>query len=108
MATPVKKPSAEALSKIAEGWRYVTIPAVDVYEHAFDGIWRNNQEFKPGTHLLSAEDADYVEERLKVWQASMLRLMRPGIDRVSVQQANQKGQARSGGQVGEPAPEAGV
>lgn len=78
------KKSPEALDKLAEGYRYVTIPAEDIYDHPFDGIWINNQHFKPGTHLVDPQVADTLEDRLRVWQAAMIRLMRPSNDKKTV------------------------
>jgi hypothetical protein len=81
MATPAKKPSPEQVEKLAEGYRYVTVPTTDLYDKPVDSFWRNNREFKPGTHLLSPEDADYLEDRLKVWGDQMIGLMRPGVNK---------------------------
>jgi len=108
-ATPApinKKPSQEQLTKLAEGYRYVTIPKEDIYEQPFEGIWINQMHFAPGTHLVHPDIADSLEDRLKAWQSAMIRLMRPGIDRKAVEEANRRGAGV--GVVGDPAPEASV
>lgn len=89
-ATPAKK-DPEVLDKLAEGYRYVTIPNEDIYEAKFDGIWLNQKQFKPGTHLVPAAIADTLEERLKVWNTSMIRLMRPGSNRDTVKTMAKQG-----------------
>lgn len=90
-ATPAVKQSKDASEKLAEGYRYVTVPAEDIYENKFEGIWLNNRHFAPGTHLVSPEIADTLEDRLKVWQASMIRLMRPGNDKATVKTMAKQG-----------------
>lgn len=98
-----KKPSPEVLAKLAEGYRYVTIPSLDIYENPFHGITiqgghgsKGDQpgfenHYGPGTHLLSPDFADEVESRLRIWEESMLRIMRPGAHRSSVDQATRRG-----------------
>lgn len=96
-----QKKDPQVLDKLAEGYRYVSIPGEDIYEQKFEGIWINQQHFQPGTHLVSPQIADTLEERLKVWQASMIRLMRPGNDRATV-----KTMAKQGLQLSTPPAEA--
>ena len=82
-ATPAKQSKTDASEKLAEGYRYVTVPAEDIYENKFEGVWLNNRHFAPGTHLVAPDIATTLEDRLKVWQASMIRLMRPGNDKAT-------------------------
>jgi hypothetical protein len=102
--TPSKKPTPEQLKKLAEGYRYITIPATDIYDYPFDGIHIQggtrkdgtgalNLHFMPGKHLVAPDIADEVESRLKIWQDSMLRLMRPTAHRKSQEEATRRGMA---------------
>lgn len=62
-------------SKLAEGWRFVTVPAEDVYGYQFAGLDNNQDHFGPGTHLVPPSLADALENRLQAWHAGMVRLM---------------------------------
>lgn len=77
---------ATAKEKLAEGWEYVDIPAVDLYEFPFDGFWINNTHFKPGKHLVPPAVAIGLKERLEAWRAADIRLMRPGAHKKTTQQ----------------------
>jgi hypothetical protein len=105
------------VAKISEGWRYVNIPAKDMYDQPFDGFHfsgghgrldektgimkdQRGQEvhgfelhLKPGRHLLAPEVADEVENRLAIWSASMVRMMNPKADQTSLQQATRRNMA---------------
>ena len=107
---PKKKMTPEILAKLEQGYRYVTVPSEDIYEQPFDGIHITGGHgilgkdgdgkpvkgfqihLQPGTHLLPSDLADDVEDRLKVWQDQMIRLMRPGRDKKSEAQASNRGQ----------------
>lgn len=115
--TPKKSVDPEVVRKISEGWRYVNIPEKDLYDQPFDGfhfsgghgrldekdgINKDRQgkpvvgfelHLKPGRHLLEPGMADEVEERLAIWQASMVRMMRPTADQASLQQATRRNMA---------------
>ncbi len=70
-----------AKEKLSEGWRYVDIPDVDLYEFPFEGFSINNDHFGPGKHLVPPDVAESLEERLAAWRAADIRLMRPGRDK---------------------------
>lgn len=91
---PLVPPNLSKEEQFEKGWRYVTIPDSDIYDFPFDGIWINNDHFKPGKHLVPPEVADSLEERLTVWQREMIRLMRPGRDKRVKKQL--EGQMRPG------------
>jgi len=75
MAT--QKPTPEQLTKLQEGYRYVTIPAKDMLDYPMTSIWINRDEYKPGmTHLLRGDIADELERILAKFQESTWRLMR--------------------------------
>lgn len=73
--------------KLDAGWTYVTIPDRDPYDFLFDGIYLNNEHFKPGKHLVSPDVAASLEERLKAWNDYNVRLMRPQQHAASLAQA---------------------
>ena len=89
-ATPVS-----TQERLAEGWEYIDIPAVDLYEFPFEGFWLNNDHFKPGKHLVPPKVAEHLKERLEAWRAGDIRLMRPGRDKKTTHQLD-----RSRGGVG--------
>lgn len=72
--------------RLAEGWEYIDIPVVDLYEFPFDGFWLNNTHFKPGKHLVPPKVAEHLKERLEAWRAADIRLMRPGRDKKTTRQ----------------------
>lgn len=59
---------------------YVEIPAKDLFDNPHPAIWNNKREFKPGKHLVSPDDAAYIRERLKIFQAEQIRQLRPNSD----------------------------
>jgi hypothetical protein len=88
---PVLKPTTDS-EKLEAGWRYVTIPDKDIYDYVFKGIWLNGTgskpDYAPGTHLVPPDVADSLEERLRVWNAYNVRLMRPSADLKSLQEVS--------------------
>lgn len=98
MPTPSKKPVDPAIvQKLSEGWRYVTIPGVDLYDQPFDGLWINRDHYKPGKHLLAEEVADEIEKRLAIWQDAMIRLSNPKPNRSAQEAALSRGLAGGAG-----------
>lgn len=93
--TVKKAVDPEVARKLGEGYRFVKIPATDIYDVPFDGLWINRDHYAPGTHLLSQERADEIEFRLARWQDEMIRLLRPSsaAGRRSQEQANRRGMA---------------
>lgn len=77
--------------KLDAGWRFVTVPSVDVYDHVFKGIGLNAKTFGPGTHLLPPDEASYLEDRLKVWNAAMVRMLRPTANAAALKAVNTQG-----------------
>ena len=87
-----KKPlPATRSEKLDAGWEFVTVPDVDVYDHVFKGIGLNHKTFGPGTHLLPPDEAAYLKERLKVWNASMVRMLRPTANAAALKAVNTQG-----------------
>lgn len=78
--------TATDAEKLEAGWRYVTIPSKDPYDYVFKGIYLNAMHFAPGTHLMSKDVADAIEERLVAFENYNRRLMRPTADMVSLSQ----------------------
>lgn len=76
VVTKNAKPTKDDLSKLEQGYRYVEVPAQDIYEYEFQGFWINNTHFKPGKHLLAADWADEAERIIRVWDAANRRLLR--------------------------------
>lgn len=82
------KPTPEQLTKLQEGYRYVTIPKMDMLDYPMTSIWINRDEYKPGmTHLLRGDIADELERILAKFQESTWRLMRNKPHDVSVKQS---------------------
>ena len=85
----VVQSKTEIADKLENGYRYVTIPAEDLYNYKFAGIGINQDNYGPGTHLVPSEVADSLEERLRVWVAYNTRLMRPQADAQALRQIGQ-------------------
>ena len=79
-------PKTEVADKLEQGWRYITVPKEDLYNYRFEGLWLNDTHYGPGTHLVSKDVADTLEERLKVWAAQNVSLMRPNANRKALQE----------------------
>jgi hypothetical protein len=60
---------------------YVEIPAKDLFDVPFGGFWNNKDHYGPGTHLVSAEVAAHLRERLEVWRDEQIRQLRPNADK---------------------------
>ncbi len=80
--------------KLDAGWEFVTVPDVDVYDHVFKGIGLNHTNYGPGTHLVPPAVALYLKERLKVWNASMVRMLRPTANAAALNAVNSQGSGR--------------
>jgi len=60
---------------------YVEIPAKDLFDKPFDGVWNNRNHYKPGqTYLLEEAEAAFIKERLELWRAEQIRQLRPNAD----------------------------
>jgi hypothetical protein len=82
-------PKEQQALKLAEGFRFVTVPKEDVYGTPFRGLDNNNDHFGPGTHLVPSGLADALEDRLKAWAGAMVRLLRPNPDGRAQRMADQ-------------------
>ncbi len=80
VAKPKPATKEDVAAKLEAGYRYVTIPSEDLYNYKFNGISINLDTYTPGTHLVPADVADTLEDRLKVWNEYNVRLMRPQAD----------------------------
>lgn len=60
--------------------RYVTVPEFDLFDMQHPPIKVNHLEFGPGTHYLEEQLANTVEERLKVYARSNVRILQPRRD----------------------------
>lgn len=60
--------------------RYVTVPDTDLFDYPHPSIRINQHAYGPGTHYLPSELADTVEERLKAYTRSNVRLLQPKRD----------------------------
>lgn len=89
MALVTQFTKEEQAAKLAEGWRFVTVPSEDVYGQRFEGLDNNQNHFGPGTHLVPSNLADALEDRLKAWNAAMVRLLRPNPDGKAQRMADQ-------------------
>jgi len=78
--------TASDSEKLAQGYRYVTVPDRDPYDFEFKGIYLNNLFFAPGKHLMAPDVADSIEERLQAFARYNVRLMRPQADLTSLSQ----------------------
>jgi hypothetical protein len=88
-AVPLPETKSTVEDKLEKGYRYVTIPDVDLYNYKFGGISINHDTYKSGKHLVSADVADTLEDRLRVREAGDKRLMRPQADVSALQQIGQ-------------------
>lgn len=71
---PVVEPNEKAAK------RYVTIPDTDLFDMPHQPVIINGIPYGPGTHLLEAELAGTVEERLKAYTQSNVRILQPRRD----------------------------
>lgn len=65
---------------VGQTHRYVTIPDADLFDMPHPAIRINNMSFGPGTHYLESALADTVEERLKAYTRSNVRILQPKRD----------------------------
>jgi len=93
----IKKEEAAAAEKPKpvtgrENWVYVTIPKVDMFGEAHQGVWQNQTFFAPGSStLVSPEMAKTVEASLQRFVLSQHRQMSPRRDLQSISDAGGRG-----------------
>lgn len=66
--------------KLEAGYRWVTVPKKDIYGYPFKGMYLNEKYFESGTHLVEADVATALEERLERFNEYSIHLMRPDAD----------------------------
>lgn len=68
-----------------ETWQYVTLPDEDPLGKSFPNIGLNSHTFKGGeTYLVPGQVADYIKDRIKVFNRSCIRLLQPNADMKSI------------------------
>lgn len=77
---PTGKVDNPSISAPRATHRYVTIPDTDLFDYPHPAIRINQHIFGPGTHHIESELADTVEERLKAYTRSNVRLLQPKRD----------------------------
>jgi hypothetical protein len=72
-----------------ETWQFVTIPDEDTTGKKHPSIWLNKIEFKAGsTYQLPVPLSDYVKDRLKAFNRSVIRLFNGRADMESLNQVS--------------------
>lgn len=86
----VKKQTAEIVDPWKtpkETWQFVTLPEEDPLGTKFPQISLNKTIFQPGeTYQVPPAVAAYVNERIKAFNRSCVRLLQPNVDRLAQQQ----------------------
>lgn len=84
-AKPVVETKPSAWETPKETWQYVTIPEEDPLGKEFAPIGLNKDRFLAGqTYHVPAEVATYINDRIKVFNRSCVRLLQPNIDQKAV------------------------
>lgn len=72
-----------------ETWRYVTVPEEDPLGKGYPNISLNKDVFSAGkTYLVPPQVADYINDRIKVFNRSCVRLLQPNVDLKSIGEVN--------------------
>lgn len=86
----VKKQTVEAndpWKSPKETWQFVTLPEEDPLGTKFPQISLNKTIFQAGeTYQVPPQVAAYVNERIKAFNRSCVRLLQPNVDRLAQQQ----------------------
>lgn len=70
-------------------WQYVTIPEEDPLGKRFPSIGLNAQHYESGqTYLVPPVVAVYVNDRIKVFNRSCIRLLQPNVDMKSLNEVS--------------------
>lgn len=70
-----------------ETWQYVTLPDEDPTGLKFPTITLNKISFSAGqTYHVPPPVAEFVKERIKAFNRSVVRLFQPGVDRKALQE----------------------
>lgn len=65
-----------------ETWVYVTVPEEEPTGNRFPTIWLNKISFEAGhTYHIPTAVASYLNERIRVYNRSVIRLFQPGVDK---------------------------
>lgn len=68
-----------------ETWQYVTIPDEDPLGKKFPGIGLNHEKYEAAqTYLVPPQVAEFIKERVKVFNRSCIRLLQPNADMKSI------------------------
>src|SRR5436309_1844040 len=88
----------DAWKTAKETWEYVTLPEEDPLGKAFPSISLNKHIFNAGkTYLVPKVVALYVNDRIKVFNKSCVRLLQPNVDMKSLSEVS-AGSANAPGQ----------
>jgi hypothetical protein len=80
-----------------ETWQYVTIPEKDFTDIDYPTISLNKLQFKAGqTYHVPAQVAAYVQERMRAYDKSVVRLFSPSVDRGALNTLRSVGTASAG------------
>lgn len=72
-----------------ETWEFVTLPDEDPLGKGFPTISLNKDTFEPGKkYLVPPQVASYINERIKVFNRSCVRLLQPNADMKSIGEVN--------------------
>jgi len=72
-----------------ETWQYVTLPDEDPLGKKFPNIGLNANTYKGGeTYLVPPQVADYIKDRIKVFNRSCIRLLQPNADMKSINEVS--------------------
>jgi hypothetical protein len=72
-----------------ESWKTVTIPDEDPLGKAYVSIGLNSHTFEAGkTYTVPAQVADYILDRVKVYNRSCVRLLQPNADMKSIREVS--------------------
>lgn len=70
-----------------ESWQYVTVPDEDPLGSEFPSISLNKHIFRAGeTYQVPPPVAVYLNDRIKVFNRSCVRLLQPNVDRKALQE----------------------
>lgn len=72
-----------------ETWQYVTIPDEDPLGKKYPNIGLNAHSFKAAeTYLVPPQVAEYIKDRVKVFNRSCVRLLQPNADMKSISEVS--------------------
>jgi hypothetical protein len=63
-----------------DGFEYVTVPDLDLFDYPHPGVGINREHYGPGTHRLPKAIAAEVKDRLSVYERQNVRILQPKKD----------------------------